>query len=76
MINTVVRDSQKELQEKVESPKDIQVERSGRRKNKKSKIALRAKITAHISHLAVEGKGKGKVSCHLARDTQTNLIHK
>ena len=32
MINTVVRDSQKELQEKVESPKDIQVERSGRSK--------------------------------------------
>ena len=42
----------------------------------KSKIALRAKITAHISHSAVEGKGKCKVSCHLARDTQTNLIHK
>ena len=35
MINTVVRDSQKELQEKVESPKDIQVERSGRRKKSK-----------------------------------------
>ena len=45
MINTVVRDSQKELQEKVESPKDIQVERSGRKKkSKKDSHALLSEI--------------------------------